>query len=120
MTKTAVGVIVNKRVGNRIIPKRINVRTEHVKHSKCRDDFLNRVKENTKLKQEAKKTGVTVNVKRQPINPRTGHHVSSKNNTPETIQPVPYEGRTARYSWTWIHSHSVFFYSFGVMVLCVV
>jgi large subunit ribosomal protein L21e len=45
VTKSAVGVIVNKRVGNRFMEKRINIRIEHVKHSKCRDDFLNRVKE---------------------------------------------------------------------------
>jgi large subunit ribosomal protein L21e len=31
VTKSAVGVIVNKRIGNRIIPKRINLRIEHVK-----------------------------------------------------------------------------------------
>jgi large subunit ribosomal protein L21e len=47
----------NKRVGNRIIPKRINLRIEHVKHSKCRDDFLNRVKENAALTKKAKETG---------------------------------------------------------------
>merc|ERR1712189_175335 len=46
VTKRAVGVIVNKKLGNRIIPKRVNIRVEHVKHSKCRDDFLRRVKEN--------------------------------------------------------------------------
>ena len=31
---------------NRIIPKRINVRIEHIKHSKCRDDFLRYVSYN--------------------------------------------------------------------------
>ncbi|XP_026686352.1 phosphoribosylformylglycinamidine synthase [Diaphorina citri] len=46
VTQHAVGVIVNKRVRTRIIPKRINVRIEHIKHSKCREDFLKRVKEN--------------------------------------------------------------------------
>merc|ERR1711907_377903 len=39
VTRRAVGVVVNKQLGNRIIPKRINLRIEHVKHSKCRDDF---------------------------------------------------------------------------------
>lgn len=57
VTKTSVGVIMNKPVGNRYIEKRINLRVEHVKHSKCRDDFLKRVKANTVLKQEAKKRG---------------------------------------------------------------
>lgn len=36
VTKRAVGVIMNKRVGNRIIPKRINIRVEHVKVRFCR------------------------------------------------------------------------------------
>ncbi|CAG8683400.1 13253_t:CDS:1, partial [Racocetra fulgida] len=54
VTKSAVGVIINKRVGNRYIEKRINVRIEHIKHSKCRDDFLRRVKENAIKKKEAR------------------------------------------------------------------
>merc|ERR1712121_124187 len=46
VTPHAVGVIVNKRVGGRILAKRLNVRIEHIKHSSCRLDFLRRVKEN--------------------------------------------------------------------------
>jgi large subunit ribosomal protein L21e len=52
-----VGVIVYKVVGNRYLEKRVNLRIEHVKHSKCRDDFLRRVKENARLKKEAKEKG---------------------------------------------------------------
>lgn len=70
--------------------KRINVRVEHVKHSKCRDDFLARVKKNAALKKEAKATGKLVNVKRLPTEPRSAHCVSVKR-APETIRPVPYE-----------------------------
>lgn len=44
---------------------RINIRVEHVKHSKCRADFLDRVKENEKLKSEAAKTKTRVVCKRQ-------------------------------------------------------
>jgi ribosomal protein L21E len=51
----AVGIIVNKRVNTRIVPKRIHVRIEHVSHSKCRQDFINRVKKNETLKREARK-----------------------------------------------------------------
>jgi large subunit ribosomal protein L21e len=91
VTKSAVGVIVNKKVGNRYIEKRINLRIEHVKHSKCRDDFLKRVKENLRLKREAKAKGETVNVKRQPIFPRNGHVVSTEGNVPQTLRPVAYE-----------------------------
>jgi large subunit ribosomal protein L21e len=57
VTKRAIGVQINKLHRNRIIPKRIHVRVEHVKHSKCRQDFLNRVKENDRKRAEAKKTG---------------------------------------------------------------
>jgi len=57
VSKMAVGVVVNKRVKGRILPKRISVRVEHVKHSQCRKDFLNRVKRNEADKREAKKAG---------------------------------------------------------------
>lgn len=57
VTKRAVGVRVNKVVGNRIIHKHINIRVEHVRPSKCRQDFLNRVKSNELKKQEAHSTG---------------------------------------------------------------
>ena len=41
------------------------MRIEHVKHSKSRDSFLQRVKENEKLKMEAKQAGTWVELKRQ-------------------------------------------------------
>jgi large subunit ribosomal protein L21e len=44
VTKSSVGVIFHKVVGNRYMEKRVNIRVEHVKHSKCRLDFLRRVK----------------------------------------------------------------------------
>ncbi|KAK7503715.1 hypothetical protein BaRGS_00004838 [Batillaria attramentaria] len=91
VTQHAVGVIVNKTVGNRIIPKKINVRIEHVKHSNCRLDFLNRVRKNEELKKEAKAKGVQVQCKRQPQQPREGHFVSTKYNKPQWLQPIPYE-----------------------------
>ena len=53
----AVQVLIYKTVGNRKIEKRVNLRIEHVKHSKCRDDFLNRVKLNAAKKAEAKEKG---------------------------------------------------------------
>ncbi|KAJ3278898.1 Tetratricopeptide repeat protein 30A, partial [Borealophlyctis nickersoniae] len=92
VTKSSVGVIVHKIVGNRYLEKRVNIRIEHIKHSNCRLDFLRRVKENARLKKEAKEKGVAVNVKRQPVGPRPAHYVSTKNNVPITVAPVPYEG----------------------------
>ena len=43
---------------NKILPKRINVRIQHVRPSKCRDDFLQRVKRNEQLRRDAKEKGI--------------------------------------------------------------
>ncbi|KAI9295249.1 60S ribosomal protein L21-A [Neoconidiobolus thromboides FSU 785] len=91
VTKSAVGIIINKRVGNRYMEKRINVRIEHIKHSKCREDFLNRVKENAAKKAEAKANGTFVLLKRLPEAPREARTVSLKANAPITVTPTPYE-----------------------------
>ena len=95
VTQTAVGVIVNKIVNGRIMAKRINVRIEHVSHSKCRDDFLNRVKSNEAKKaavKKAGKAGVRVNLKRQNKQPRAGRTVKMKTgHVTEFIYPQPYE-----------------------------
>lgn len=89
VTKSAVGVILHKQVGNRYMEKRINVRIEHVRPSRSREDFLRRVKANAQKKKEAKEKGVKVEVKRQPVMPRDARTV--KLGKPETITPVPYE-----------------------------
>jgi large subunit ribosomal protein L21e len=91
VTKSAVGVIVHKVVGNRYLEKRVNLRIEHVKHSKCRQEFLNRVKENAAKKLAAREKGERVELKRQPVKPRDSRVVSLKSNTPETITPIAYE-----------------------------
>jgi hypothetical protein len=57
VTPHAVGVIVNKIVGNRYIEKRVNIRIEHIRHSKCRQEFLDRVKRNHDAHAEAKAKG---------------------------------------------------------------
>ena len=49
----------------KILAKKINVRIEHVKHSKSRDSFLQRVKANEKKKIDAKEKGAWVELKRQ-------------------------------------------------------
>ncbi|CAL8075900.1 unnamed protein product [Calicophoron daubneyi] len=91
VTPHALGVIVNKRVGKRILPKRINVRIEHVKPSTCRVDFLRRVQENDKKRKEAKAAGTFVQLKRQPAQPRPAHIVKTKHNKVVTVHPLPYE-----------------------------
>ncbi|XP_061412540.1 LOW QUALITY PROTEIN: large ribosomal subunit protein eL21-like [Lethenteron reissneri] len=91
ITQHAVGIIVNKQVKGKVLAKRINVHIEHVNHSKSRDSFLKRVKENELKKDKAKLAGEWVTLKRQPAQPRVAHFVSTKNNTPELLEPIPYE-----------------------------
>ena len=91
VTKRAVGVEVNKLVGGRIMKKRIHVRIEHVKHSKCRLDFLNRVKANDVAKQEAKKSGVQKVLKRVPAQPIKAHTVVGKKTQVVSLKPIKFE-----------------------------
>ena len=78
VTKNGLGVVVNKRVGHRIIPKRINVRHEHVRKSASREAFKERIKQNDQLKQEANKKGQRISTKRTPGQPRAAHVVKSE------------------------------------------
>ncbi len=61
----------NKRVNTRIVQKRLHVRIEHAKHSKCRQEFLDRVKRNEAVKKEVKdKKGI-------PLISAASHLISS-------------------------------------------
>lgn len=91
VTKSAVGVILHKQVGNRYMEKRINVRIEHVRMSRSREDFLKRVKANFAKQQKAKETGEPQQLKRIPAQPREAHVVSVTEVKPENIVPVAYE-----------------------------
>merc|ERR1712018_463828 len=62
VSRKAVGVIVNKKHNGRIIAKRVNLRIEHVRHSKSRQGFLDRVKANNARIAEAKAAGTFVDV----------------------------------------------------------
>ncbi|XP_043547933.1 60S ribosomal protein L21, partial [Chiloscyllium plagiosum] len=80
-----------KQVKGKILAKRINVRIEHIKHSKSRDSFLQRVKANEEAKRAAKEKGTWVELKRQPAQPRKAHFVRTKANKPQLLEPIPYE-----------------------------
>ena len=67
------------------------MRIEHVKHSRCREDFLNRVKVNELKKREAKEKGEKIVCKRLPKGPRLGHFVKTGGQEPELVEPIPYE-----------------------------
>merc|ERR1711890_9124 len=92
LTPHGVGVEVNKRVHGRIIAKRINIRTEHIRPSGCRKDFLKRKVYNEAARQQYKITGKWQGLlKRQPKGPREAHVVSTKLNTPQDVTVIPYE-----------------------------
>ena len=93
VTKSAVGVRVNKLVNGRILEKRIHVRIEHIRKSKCQNEILARKVQNEAAKEEARKTGVKVNLKRTPKLPKEGYFLISPGGegTPvTTIQPLPF------------------------------
>ena len=90
ITKHAIGVIVNKRVGNRIIPKRIHVRVEHVRMSKCREAFKDRVRSNDAKKREAKASGTWVDIKRQATQPRGEQLVETDKTEIEFMNPIKF------------------------------
>jgi len=91
VTKTSVGVIMNKKVGNRIIKKRLHLRIEHVKHSKSRMGFLKRVTENEEKRKQAKATGTKIPLKRSPVQPIGGHIIKAKQRPSELLRPVKFE-----------------------------
>ncbi|OCK83797.1 60S ribosomal protein L21 [Lepidopterella palustris CBS 459.81] len=91
VNKSAVGVILYKQVGNRYIEKRVNLRVEHVKLSRSREDFLKRVKENSAKMTKAKTEGVHMHLKRQPVMPREARTVATAENVPESLAPIAYE-----------------------------
>ena len=88
VTKTAVGVEVNKQVRNRIIKKRIHVKVDHVVPSKCRTEFLERVKRNDAIKREHRDEKVAL--KRIPAQPRAAHPVVPTKPI-KTVYVQPYE-----------------------------
>ncbi|ESR43166.1 hypothetical protein CICLE_v10012788mg [Citrus x clementina] len=89
VTKRAIGVEINKQVGNRIIKKRIHVRVEHVQPSRCTEEFKLRKKKNDELKADAKARGEVISTKRQPKGPKPGFMVEGA--TLETVTPIPYD-----------------------------
>eukprot|EP00210_Caulerpa_lentillifera_P006752 g6452.t1 len=91
VTKHSVGVEINKPVRGRIIRKRIHVRIEHVRRSRCREDVLERIRRNEELKAEARKSGVKVDLKRKQREP--GGEIMLKNvvDTMTTVAPIPYD-----------------------------
>lgn len=81
----AIGVIVNKEVRNRIERKRIHVRVDHLRKSKCQENFKNRVRqaEEEKRAKQPKKDR-----KRMPGKP-VGEKVVTLSNKVEVVFQNP-------------------------------
>ena len=90
VTTHAVGVIVNKRVNTRIVPKRIHVRIEHVRLSQCREAFKQRVRDNDRQKKEAKESGKRVVIKRIPTQQRESRIVDPRESGVEYMNPIKF------------------------------
>merc|ERR1719245_654282 len=81
VTKKAVGIELLKTVGNRKRTKKLHVRIEHVRHSKCRDGLKARIKANeehkaaVRNKKDPSSGGVEgrKSLKRQPVGPKKGY-----------------------------------------------
>jgi len=89
VTKSAVGVRVNKFVNGRILEKRIHVRIEHIRKSTCQKEIIERVKSNELAKKAAREGGEKVNLKRQAKAPREAYFLPATGGDGEitTIQP---------------------------------
>merc|ERR1712187_1058721 len=90
VNRNAIGVEMTKVVGNRQLRKRIHVRCEHVRKSRCNESFLKRVKENDQKKRDAKLEGKTVNCKREPEGPKPMKIVKAKEDDVEVLAPLPF------------------------------
>mmetsp|Transcript_114534 Transcript_114534/g.160816 ORF Transcript_114534/g.160816 Transcript_114534/m.160816 type:complete len:166 (+) Transcript_114534:69-566(+) len=90
VNRNALGVEMTKIVGNRQLRKRIHVRIEHVRKSRCNEAFLQRVKENDKKKQQAKKEGKSIVCKRVPEGPKEMKTVTAEPDDVEVLAPLPF------------------------------
>ena len=84
-----IGVEVNKRVRHRIMVKRLYIRHEHLRKSRCRDAFLRRLKSDLVKKQEAKAQGKIISTKRIPPQPKESHVVKIEN--VEYVNPLRFK-----------------------------
>ncbi|KAL9648202.1 hypothetical protein ABK040_000933 [Willaertia magna] len=82
VTPRAVGVAISKRVRGRIVMKKMHVRIEHVQKSRCREEFLQRARANSKIVEENKnlpKEQRKPLLKRVAAQPRPGYTLKLSN-----------------------------------------
>ena len=86
----SIGVTIFKQVRNRLEQKRINVRVEHIRKSDCRTKFLENVRKNDLLRNEANKNKKTLNLKRVPQLPQNSKTVSFDVSTMRCTNMLPH------------------------------
>ncbi|KAK2195319.1 bifunctional Ribosomal protein L21e [Babesia duncani] len=86
----ALGVIIKKVVRGKELLKRINVHVEHVRPSRCKEEFMKRVVNNDALKRQAKLDGKKVVLKREPAGVAPGYIVKTDAANIITMDPVPF------------------------------
>merc|ERR1712167_213466 len=90
VNRNAIGVEITKIIGNRQLRKRLHVRTEHLRKSRCNEAFLKRVKENDVKKQAAKAKGEKLVCKREPEGPKPMKFVKAKTGDVVVLAPLPF------------------------------
>ncbi|CAE8600129.1 unnamed protein product, partial [Polarella glacialis] len=90
VNRNALGVEMTKIIGNRQLRKRIHVRIEHVRKSRCAESFLRRVKENDQKKRDARLQGKSIVCKRVPQGPKEMKIVKAKPEDVEVLAPLPF------------------------------
>jgi len=88
--KRSVGVIINKKVRNRFLEKRLHIRFEHLRKSRCRDEFIKRIQTNDKAKAAANKEKKRISTKRVPKKPAEGHMIELAKTKVEFVNPKPF------------------------------
>jgi large subunit ribosomal protein L21e len=78
----SIGVIINKQVRNRIIQKRIHLRVEHLRRSKCQFNFKERIRA---VEAEKRQNKEKKNRRRQPAAPKGVIRVDSSVKGQESI-----------------------------------
>merc|ERR1711964_849481 len=86
VSRRAIGVIITKEVNGRILDKKIHVRVEHVRPSKCRDGFLKRA-----AAKKAGKFDSSLSLRRQPAGPQVARTIKATKEQTLTLAPVPFK-----------------------------
>lgn len=89
ITKFSAGVKVEKKIGNRKITKRLNIRLEHLVKSKTRTKFLEKIKSRDKIRRSNNTPGFNpINFKEMLVDKKQQHLVPFKKII--CIDPEPY------------------------------